>query len=413
MAEQDHRDARTWVAVELSAKGEGKVEDGTIVRTIVKDMGLDEAHEIFVPAITYVKGNRTITVHLIEGYIFIASGLPEVDYFRLENQTYVNQVMSSHEGEHHLRALSVIPDASIAKLKLKLRDLVVQDISIGSWVRVVDGRFHNLCGKVMGTDDDHINLCIYMRSLDVITSVPTAFLELTSKPDFPERKGVEGIRRDLPSKDLFTDPVVSVLGMFSEYTPELCFEHEPLVAAVLSQMGVDIQALPYGWNLEGENGLFPLLEEAFEDVCNAPNAYMVQGRSKIWGLTEAGAKKAQVLNCVPTAMYFYKHVLVVLGQMSMWKAFHYIPLEEAIPQILWSAGINPRKPQRGWTRGGRGGLDRKISFAFRNQKDVYSTLPRTIQGPIRGHWGLTPEGIIQARGLLKAGTVLSLIPRLA
>jgi len=79
----DQRDSRTWVIIELTRAGEAKVEDGSLADAIRKALAVDETHSVFVPSLTYMAGNRRTTVHLMEGYAFVESCLPEVRYYRL------------------------------------------------------------------------------------------------------------------------------------------------------------------------------------------------------------------------------------------------------------------------------------------------------------------------------------------
>ena len=173
----DRRDELTWAALELSRAGELKVEAGDIEKSLRKDLGVDKDWPIFVPATTYVKDGKIITVHLLEGYVFVATGLTDVLYFKLEYRSYVNAVMSQ-PGGGGIRALSVISNANIEEMKLKLRDLVSEDIEIGSRVKVTEGIYRALDGYVLGVEEDQVFLKIELRSLNVITRIPRIFLDI-------------------------------------------------------------------------------------------------------------------------------------------------------------------------------------------------------------------------------------------
>ena len=82
----DRRDALTWVAIELTRRGEARVEEGTIEEQIRQDLGVDESYPVFVPSMCYQKGGKKMTLHLMEGYVFVASGLPETKFFSLEKK---------------------------------------------------------------------------------------------------------------------------------------------------------------------------------------------------------------------------------------------------------------------------------------------------------------------------------------
>ena len=174
----DQRDETTWVAVELTRAGELKVEDGTLAATLLRDLGVEPDHPIFIPSKTYNKGGRTITVHLMEGYCFLASGLPEVDYFKLERKPYVASVISTRSGPHGMRVLSVVTDREVRRLRRQLQAQLASDIEEGNRVKVLRGKFKGLEGEVLSLlDKKHAWVKFQLRSLCRVTPIPRAFLE--------------------------------------------------------------------------------------------------------------------------------------------------------------------------------------------------------------------------------------------
>lgn len=173
----DQRDKQTWVTIELSRLGEQKIEEGLLASTIRKDLSVEEDWPFFVPATTYVKNGKKVTIHLLEGYVFVGSGLTEVQYFALERKSLVNQVMSS-KGANGIRVLNVIQDSHVESMRQKLQELVSEDIEIGTQVKVIDGTYSELSGKVLGVDGDHVFVKLDLRSLSVITPVPRIFLQI-------------------------------------------------------------------------------------------------------------------------------------------------------------------------------------------------------------------------------------------
>lgn len=173
----DQRDDLTWIAIELTKFGESKVEDGSLAQSLRRDLGVDQDHEVFIPAVSYHKRAQLITIHLVEGYAFVASGLPEVRYFALERRPYVSQVMSTQGGPHRLRVLSTIRNIQIDEMKTRLRTLVASDIEVEAKVRVTEGTYRNLDGVVLDLDGDHAAVSIALRSLNAIARIPRVFLE--------------------------------------------------------------------------------------------------------------------------------------------------------------------------------------------------------------------------------------------
>lgn len=177
----DQRDDITWIALELSKQGEDRVEDGTLAEVLEQDLDA-EGLPLFIPSLSYTKNNKRITLHLMEGYVFVGSGLPETRYFALERKPYINQVMSSHGGLHQMRTLSVIDNSYIEKLRDQLRDMVSSDIDVGDRVQVLKGRYRTLEGDVLGFDGDKAFVSIELRSLKVIATIPKVFLESIEDP---------------------------------------------------------------------------------------------------------------------------------------------------------------------------------------------------------------------------------------
>lgn len=181
----DQRDEPTWVVIEITSIGESKTLDGTLERSIREDLDVGNDHPIFIPVRAVSReGQSSKIISVIDGYVFVASGLPEVDYFRLENQPYVQQVLSVRTGPHQMRCLSTVPNADIEDLKSKLVDMLTVDIPVGSRVLVEHGIYEGLEGEVMDHSEDGENsfIKIDMESLSTIATLPRSFLsELPSE----------------------------------------------------------------------------------------------------------------------------------------------------------------------------------------------------------------------------------------
>lgn len=165
------------MAIELTPIGETKAIEGTLELSLRRDLRLDEDHPVFIPLALYRKDDRIIPIHLMEGYAFVAAGLDEVDYFALEKQPYVSQVMSTMQGKHKFRCLSVISNTQVEVMRKKLREMVTAEIPLRSRVQVLDGPYRGLDGTVVGFDGDHAFVRITLRSLDLVATVPWVFLE--------------------------------------------------------------------------------------------------------------------------------------------------------------------------------------------------------------------------------------------
>lgn len=173
----DKRDGQTWVALELTHVGEQRAEEGTLERSLRRELGVEDDWPVLVPSMSYVKDGKKMTLHLMEGYAFVASGLPEVQYFALERKTNVSQVLSVR-GSKGLRALSVLPDTKIQEIRDRMRSLQSEDLPMGSRVLIVEGVYASLTGEVVASHDNFFYVHIALRSLNIIATIPRNMVEL-------------------------------------------------------------------------------------------------------------------------------------------------------------------------------------------------------------------------------------------
>jgi len=164
------------VILELSRSGEQKSEDGSLAHAIRRQLRSEDV-EVFVPAATYKKGGRTVTIHLMEGYAFVSAGLNETEYFSLEHKPDVKSVMSS-ASPSGIRVPHTLPQHEIQRMQDQLRTLIIGDVAIGACVSITDGTYRGLEGRVLDLEKDYAILKIEMRSLAVITKIPQVFLEV-------------------------------------------------------------------------------------------------------------------------------------------------------------------------------------------------------------------------------------------
>ncbi len=157
--------------------GELKAIDGKLSQGLRRDLGVEDGFPVFIPYATYTKGGRTVSVRLIEGYAFVASGLPETRYFALERHSLVAKVFSI-SGPRGLRVLQTIPDTKITEMRRKLQEILCSDIEIGSLVRIIGGNYSHMEGRVVDVFDDRVAIRIALRSIDTITIVPRSLVEV-------------------------------------------------------------------------------------------------------------------------------------------------------------------------------------------------------------------------------------------
>ena len=175
----DRRDACTWVVLELTRAGESLAESGGLAPALREALGVDSSHPVFIPSLIYTRGGRRTAITLMEGYAFVASGLPETFYFALERDCpLVRQVLSSGGGaDGELRVLSTLPDESVEEMREQLRSQVSVNLDVGMQVLVTEGVYANLDAEVMGFEGDDAIVSIELRSIKIITKLPRVFLD--------------------------------------------------------------------------------------------------------------------------------------------------------------------------------------------------------------------------------------------
>ena len=173
----DRRDQKTWVILELTRQGEQKITDGHFEGVLRKAMKLEQEHGVFIPSMTYKKAGRTVTLHLMEGYAFVESGLPDTAYLKMENHQDVKRIMSS-TSPSGMRIPHTLSDKEIVAMRDKLRKMVMGDVTPGSTVNISDGPYRGMDGQVLDLEEDYAILKIEMRSLAIVTKIPQVFLEV-------------------------------------------------------------------------------------------------------------------------------------------------------------------------------------------------------------------------------------------
>jgi transcription antitermination factor NusG len=188
----DVRDKMTWVALELTKAGEQKAIDSTLTVALRSALGIPDSHLVFVPYASYAKGGRSVSVRLIEGYAFVASGLVETRYFSLERGPFVERVMST-KGAHNMRVLQTVPDARIRSMMAQLREQVASDLEIGAVVKITGGNYLHLEGVIVDLTDDRAAVRIKLRSLDVVAFLPKVFIDVITEDGEDNRDEIDAL----------------------------------------------------------------------------------------------------------------------------------------------------------------------------------------------------------------------------
>lgn len=166
----DKRDETTWATLELTKAGEAKAVEGKLGPAIRSLLGVEETFPVFIPYASYTKGGRTVSVRLIEGYAFVATGLPEVRYFALERSPLVARVFSSNVKG--MRVLHTLPNSEVNSMKSRLAESLSSDLEVGSKVRITGGNYRDLEGIVVDLYENKVAIRVEFRSLTTIVVIP-------------------------------------------------------------------------------------------------------------------------------------------------------------------------------------------------------------------------------------------------
>lgn len=166
-----------WVAVELSSRGQENIEkiESLIQREISK------SPEIFVPTISFEKNRDSISICLLEGYIFVEAGYPASFYFDLKRTPYIKKVFTK-EGDTS-DSIRYIDDEYIEDIREELRKESVENLEEGDTVRIKEGTYENLEGRIsnISDGDGEKKVSVKITELDamenLIIEIPQAFLE--------------------------------------------------------------------------------------------------------------------------------------------------------------------------------------------------------------------------------------------
>lgn len=172
---------RKWVVLELSHHGEKKTPN-ELLSLVQEEVGDDV--EVFIPSVTFSRRDSTMTICLMEGYFFIEAAMPPSSYYALEELAYIQRVLTQDDAGS--RYLYYVDDATINDLKSKLQKQAARDIKVGDYVRVCEGAYSELTGKILEVFSDRKRASVHvvdLQSMKVIVELPFQFFEPIDEED--------------------------------------------------------------------------------------------------------------------------------------------------------------------------------------------------------------------------------------
>jgi len=138
-------------------------------------LSLPQNHPVFVPSKTYTAGGRNVTIHLMEGYAFIASDGADILFPSRSDQPYVKRMLTT-PTPNGSRVLSVVSDKVVLEMEANLSKHVGDDVRVGSRVSVTTGLYSKMEGEVVDcATSGNLVVRFRLRSLDTIVEVPRSF----------------------------------------------------------------------------------------------------------------------------------------------------------------------------------------------------------------------------------------------
>jgi transcription antitermination factor NusG len=133
-----------WVALELTQRGETERDINSLRELVLKSLGKPSA-EIFIPIHYETEEFFDRNIVLLNGYFFIRHD-PSLPYYKLKDSKFFEGVVADPQTQE----VQIVPDTQIQKLKSQF-DKIVEDASrvkVGDTVKILDGLYKNLVGKV-------------------------------------------------------------------------------------------------------------------------------------------------------------------------------------------------------------------------------------------------------------------------
>lgn len=163
-----------WVVVELSHQGEKKSPQE--LETLLSDI-LGGGVEVFVPALTFQRRDTQVVVYVLEGYVFISSGLSHDSYFDLEENANIKAVLAHEDNTG--KYIRYVEHDVVDNLRRKLQDMVASTLKVGDEVNIIEGAYSALSGvirDVLPGDTATVHITDLV-SQEVIVELPFQFLE--------------------------------------------------------------------------------------------------------------------------------------------------------------------------------------------------------------------------------------------
>lgn len=133
-----------WVALELTQRGEAERDINSLRELVLKSLGKNGV-ELFIPIHYETEEFFDRNIVLLNGYFFIRHD-PNHAYYKLKDSKFFEGVVADPKTQE----VQIVPDSQVQKLKDQFNKIVedASKVKIGDTVRILDGLYKNLIGKV-------------------------------------------------------------------------------------------------------------------------------------------------------------------------------------------------------------------------------------------------------------------------
>jgi transcription antitermination factor NusG len=163
--------ASNWIIIELSEQAD-TASFPDLKSAVQGIFGADV--EFFIPKHHEEMGSYISTNTLFDGYVFVKDSEDVRDHIPNIKESRFFQGILKQAGK-----ISTVDSHIIGGLRKKLKNSLKKKFKTGTNVKILDGIFQNLVGKVISTEDNGriVNIQIRCMSREIIAPVPTTCVE--------------------------------------------------------------------------------------------------------------------------------------------------------------------------------------------------------------------------------------------
>jgi len=162
-----------WVIVQLTPAGEREKKIPLIVKSVHQI--LRRKLDVFVPAISQTVRDDSQTMFFMDGYVFIKYE-ENVSYLRLQETMYFSSVLCT--GGVKNPRYSLLEDFQLQPLRKGMNDLKQVNFKIGDKIKVIEGNYKNLIGRItfIFEDKKSVQITADLASKPLLMDFPTTYL---------------------------------------------------------------------------------------------------------------------------------------------------------------------------------------------------------------------------------------------